>query len=203
MTDKFTNVARGILEGLAGGPLPEWIVAEAATTLAARAPGEYLFHTGDSHPFVCCVRKGLVKLVYETSNGKEWIKAFSAEGGFFASASALKHGGCATFSVLAVETTIVEKLDYRVIQRLADVHILWQKTLSNAFQLYGARKEKRERELLTLSAEDRYRAFIAEYAMLKERIPQKDLARYLGVTPVGLSRIKSRVEECLSRKQVR
>ena len=64
---------------------------------------------------------------------------------------------------------------------------------TNAFQLYGARKEKRERELLTLSPEERYRSFSHEYPMLSSRIPQKDIARYLGVTPVGLCRIKKRL----------
>ena len=57
----------------------------------------------------------------------------------------------------------------------------------------AARKEARERELLTLGAEARYRAFCADEPLLARRIPQKDLARHLGLTPVGLNRIAMRV----------
>lgn len=194
MVHTSAHVVRGVFEELAGGSLPEWEVLEACSKLISLASGNYLFWTGDSHHFVYCVRQGLLKLVYDTPDGKEWIKAFSAEGNFFASASALNYDGRTTFSVVAIESTVVERVDYRVIKRLADVHIRWQKMLTNAFQLYGARKEKRERELLTLSAEERYRIFVEDQPILMRRIPQKDLARYLGVTPVGLSRIKSRLE---------
>jgi CRP-like cAMP-binding protein len=188
------SIAEKILEGLAGEPLPEWDVAEAATKSLNFAPGASLFWTGDRHPFIYFVCMGLIKLVYDTPDGNEWVKAFCAEESFFASASALSAEGRTSFSAVCVEATVVERLDFSVIRRLADIHIGWQRACSNAFQLYGVRKEKRERELLTLSAEERYRLFVKEHPALWGRIPQKDLARYLGVTPVGLSRIKSRVQ---------
>lgn len=203
MADNTAHVARGIFEELVHDTLPEWGRMEAATKLVSVAPGDYLFWTEDIHPFVYCVRQGLLKLVYDTSDGREWIKAFVAEKSFFASANALMDGGRTTFSVVAMEATVVERLDYRVIQRLAESHHCWQKMLTNAFTLYGARKEKRERELLTLSAEERYRSFLYEYPALRRRIPQQDLARYLGVTPVGLSRIRSRLEGKSSDKIAR
>ena len=59
--------------------------------------------------------------------------------------------------------------------------------------MFAERKEKRERELLILNAEERYREFLAEAPALQSRVPQKDLARYLGLTPVGLNRIVKRV----------
>jgi hypothetical protein len=50
-------------------------------------------------------------------------------------------------------------------------------------------KVRRERDLLMLSAEALYRKFVNETPSLAERVPQKDLAAFLGVTPVGLNRI--------------
>lgn len=188
-------VARRLLESLAGEPLPEWDVVGATISRIRLVPGDYLFGTGSAHPYVYCVRFGLCKLVYDTANGDEWIKAFAAEGQLFASASALAQGGRTTFSAVAVEESVVEKLDYRLIRKLADRHIAWERTLSNAFHSYGAGKEKREMELLTMSAEERYRQFLREHPALTGRVPQRDLARFLGVTPVGLSRIKRRVQQ--------
>jgi len=59
--------------------------------------------------------------------------------------------------------------------------------------IFAERKEARERELLTLRPEDRYRCFVANSPSLEARITQKELAAYLGVTPVGLNRIVKRV----------
>jgi CRP-like cAMP-binding protein len=66
--------------------------------------------------------------------------------------------------------------------------------MQRALMPFDERKEKRERELLTLDAEERYRCFVAETPGLARRIPQKILARYLGVTAVGLNRIVKRVQ---------
>jgi len=53
-------------------------------------------------------------------------------------------------------------------------------------------KVQRERDLLTLSAEELYRKFVANSPALASRVPQKDLAAFLGVTPVGINRIVRR-----------
>ena len=53
-------------------------------------------------------------------------------------------------------------------------------------------KERREQEVLELSAEERLVKFWEEHPHLKGRIPQRDVAAYLGITEVALSRIMSR-----------
>ena len=51
-------------------------------------------------------------------------------------------------------------------------------------------KEKRERELLLLDAESRYRIFLEEFPNLEKRVKQHMIASYLGITPERLSRIR-------------
>ncbi|MDE2430636.1 MAG: Crp/Fnr family transcriptional regulator, partial [Burkholderiales bacterium] len=55
------------------------------------------------------------------------------------------------------------------------------------------RKEQRERELLTMTPEQRYQAFLTSYPQLSSRIQLRDVAHYLGVTPEALSRIRKRL----------
>ncbi len=43
-------------------------------------------------------------------------------------------------------------------------------------------------EFLTLPAQARYRVLLEQSPELPERVKQKDIARYLGITPVALSR---------------
>ena len=59
----------------------------------------------------------------------------------------------------------------------------------------GLKKELREHDLLCLSAEERYRNFLNDSPALVERITQMDMARYLGITPIALSRIKGRLSK--------
>jgi CRP-like cAMP-binding protein len=187
-----TEVLRALLEEAASGALPEWSACAARIQKKQIERGGTLFLQDSSHPFVYGVRHGLVKLVY-LEDGAEWIKSFVHEGGFFASIAALAPGGRTTFMALALEPVEVERIHYRVLLDFADRHLRWSRALHALTMVFAARKEQRERELLTLSAEARYLAFAKSAPALIARIPQKDLARHLGLTPVGLNRIVARV----------
>jgi CRP-like cAMP-binding protein len=184
---------RTLLETLGGGELPEWDTFARSVQLRRVAPGATLFDAGVPWPWLGVVRRGLVKLVYLKADGSERIKSFIAEGGFFASLAGLAPGGRTSFAAVAMDALEVELLGYPVLRELGDRHIAWQRALRAGIEHYGARKERRERELLTLTPSERYRVFLDEEAALAARVPQKDLALYLGVTPVALSRIRGRL----------
>jgi hypothetical protein len=59
-------------------------------------------------------------------------------------------------------------------------------------EYFFVRKEKREIELVTLEAKERYAIFQKEHPKLEQRIPQYHIASYLGITPTQLSRIRSK-----------
>lgn len=186
-------VAKNILEQLSGETLPEWDRFESAVRVRNVQAGHCLFHLDQQHPYVYFVRQGIIKLVYETPDGKAWIKGFAEEGRFFASLVALFPEGRTSFSTHAVCDAVVEQVPYEVLLALADTHSVWQKTLRRAFEIYGYRKETREKELLTLSAEERYLHFIQSRKSVASRLADKDIAGYIRVTPVALSRIKQRM----------
>ncbi|MDT9000151.1 Crp/Fnr family transcriptional regulator [Paucibacter sp. APW11] len=156
------------------------------------AAGAELFGAEQLHPYVYVVRSGLLKLHYLRADGQEWIKSFSHEGMFFGSLAALSAGGRSSFSVSAIEASELERLDYRELEALAAREPAWLLALYRAMQRFAALKEQRELELLTLTPPERYAAFLAAEPGLAERIPLKDLARFLGITPVSLSRIRAR-----------
>jgi CRP-like cAMP-binding protein len=57
-------------------------------------------------------------------------------------------------------------------------------------------KEERENAFVKHSAERRYLDFCAAYPELKDSIPQQQIASYIGITPVALSRIRQRLKLC-------
>lgn len=191
----MAQTAQRILTALAGESLPDWDDVSRRFTQLELTAGHWLFRAGDVMPCVHFVRTGLVKHIYLTADGNEWIKNFSYENTFFASINALQPGGRATFACVAIETSHIERIDYDVLLELADRHIAWQRALRRGFELFGAKKERRELELLTLSASERYLAFLHDTPQLLSRLPQHELAKYLGITPVSLSRIRSRLND--------
>jgi CRP-like cAMP-binding protein len=182
-----------LFEKLAGGPLPRWCDFALAVHSRKLESGETVFLEGVEHPYVYVVRRGLVKNVYQRDSGEAWIKSFNSEGHFFASVTALRPGGQTSFCSVAVGSCELECIPWAVIDRFADDDLAWSVVLRRALMIFAERKEQRERELLTLNAEDRYQALIAQNPHLKHHITQKDLAAYIGVTPVGLSRILRRL----------
>lgn len=193
VTNDKKLIAKPVLEQLACESLPDWHQINTSIRLKHLRAGDSLFRPEEQHPYVYFVKYGIIKMVYETPDGKAWIKAFSEEGRFFASLTALERGGPTSFLACAVGDATVEQLPYAVLLNLADAHPAWQKVLRRAFEIYGLRKEAREKELLTLSPEERYLRFITDRLHLAERLTDKDIAAYIRVTPVALSRIKRRI----------
>ena len=173
--------------------LPEWEHVASAIVPMTVPPGKAVFLQGVVHPYLYGVRRGLVKLHYFDEDGGEWIKSFIHEGRFFASLAALTPGGRTSFMATALESTEVERVDHALLDEMAVRHLAWARALLQLTRSFATRKEQRERELLTLTPEGRYRAFLAAEPALAARIPQKEMARHLGVTPVGLNRIAMRV----------
>lgn len=182
-----------VFQRLAGCALPQWPQLEAATTERRLTRGEPLFTAGEDLPCVFVVSEGIVKMVYETPKGDAWVKGFAEAGVCFASLSALEDQGRTSFSAYAEVPSRVHQVRYAVLRELADRHLPWQRAVANAMRIYGQRKEKRELELLTLSPPERYQRFLQEHPALVNLLRQRDVASYIRVTPVALSRIKARL----------
>lgn len=187
------GAAISLFERIAGQPLANAQQLSEAIHLRSAKPGETIFVQDEPHPYIYVIETGLVKLTYLRADGEEWIKSFATEGRFFASLSALLPMGRATFSAVAIEACRLERIPFSTLQTLVDNDLGWSRMLRNALMILAERKERRERQFLTLDPEERYRSLIAEEPQLVARAPQKDLAGYLGITPVGLSRIAKRV----------
>lgn len=173
--------------------LPDWSHVERARRARSLRRGESLFVAGDAGAHVHVVNRGVIRMVYDTRDGDGWIKGFAEAGTCFASLTALEDGGVASYSAYAETDARVERIDHALLVRLAARHPAWQRVMTQAFRIYGQRKEQREMELLTLSAEERYLRFLQRHPALATLLRQRDIASYVRVTPVALSRIRARL----------
>jgi len=156
--------------------------------------GGPVFALGQPAPHVFVVLEGLLKLHHEGEDGRERIKSFAQAGGIVASISALQPGGAASFSATALAPSKLARIPYVALERMADRHVEWGRLLRGVLMNYALQKEQREQGFLMQSAAQRYEALMKAQPELAGRIAQKDMAAYLGVTAVGLSRIARRVK---------
>jgi CRP-like cAMP-binding protein len=157
--------------------------------------GQYLFQQGEKSDAFYVVKKGLMKAYYVDNDGRESIKSFLMEGDIIGSLKSVFGDGESSFNLVCLEASELVVVDFYVLYDASRNDVELASEFVDFLLSYGMKKETREFELLCLTAEDRYRRLVSSHPTLFARVTQNDVARYLGITPVGLSRIKRRVSK--------
>lgn len=206
---------RLLLEVYAGQELPEWEGFARSLRSLRLDPGDTLFAAGEHHPYVYYVESGLLKAQMLNARGRPIIAFFSEEGDIMASLPALAPEGvrvvarrnlhprievlqaavdCVSIHTLvAIQPSLVHRFDYRVADQLSSRHVSWGR-MSNALSMMYAITLQADVAALRNSPEQRYRNLLATRPDLVDRASKRDLASFLNVTDVALSRIAKRVK---------
>ncbi|MCY1079277.1 Crp/Fnr family transcriptional regulator [Archangium lansingense] len=183
---------RDMLEHLAGAPLADYEDFATRTEPFRAGKGETLFSQGQHHPHAYFLRQGLVKLCYVTHSGTERTKSLVHEGQLFASLGSMRPEAVCSFSAIALEPVEGERFPLGAFLERLEKNLQWERIGRKFFQELAFSKERREHQLLVLSASERYEQVIRERPELLQRLSQAELARWIGITPVALSRIRGR-----------
>lgn len=155
--------------------------------------GDHVFRQGDADASLYFVETGFLRAYYLTESGGEQIKSFIDAGKVIGSLTAAVAGEPNTFSLVCLEDCTLMRFSFdRLREAAAHAPALSQMVTDLLLEL-AMKKERREFEFLCLSAEERYRRLLARMPELSARVTQQDIALYLGITPVALSRIKKRL----------
>jgi len=141
--------------------------------------GQLIQRRGELKSKVYQVEAGLLRSYAISDKGKEHIYMFAPEGWIIAD-NVSPEQPCELF-IDAIEDSIVLQKDKNQ-QEEFDV----PKLLKRISVL-----QKRVIMLMCASALERYRHFETTYPQIVQRVPQKMIASYLGITPEALSTIRS------------
>lgn len=154
---------------------------------------ECFINAGETPSKIAFVYNGLFRYVYTNDKGDEFTKAIIAENNFISSYSAMIMGKPSYFTIEALENSEVLEINWSDFKQLLDSDIYWVKFLMKFLEKGYIIKEKRERDLLLLDAETRYKNFLIEFPGIDQRIKQGVVASYLGIQPETLSRIRRKI----------
>ncbi len=157
--------------------------------------GNHVFRQGEADRSLYFVKSGFLKAYYLTESGGEQIKSFIDQGKVIGSLTAAAAGEPNTFSLVCLEDCTLMRFPFDALREQAAHTPALSEMVTGLLLELAMKKERREYEFLCLSAEERYRRLLARMPELTSRVTQQDIALYLGITPVALSRIKKRVAE--------
>ena len=143
--------------------------------------GEVLQTRGEINSKIYFVKKGLLRSYSVDDKGKEHIFTFALEG--WSIGDAIPPEEPTELMIDALE-------DSEVIQLEKDIE---RDAKPANFQMMVRRMLVLQRRVIMMmseSAKDRYDHFERTYPNLMQRIPQKMIAGYLGITPEALSKIR-------------
>ena len=155
--------------------------------------GALLTRAGERPDRVAFIVKGLVRLVYAAAGGTERAHGFRAENQLVCAYSAVLRGERAQMSIEAIEPCAMLVASREAFDELLAGHPCWRDLIARLTEQLYLQQEARQRELLLEDAASRYLSFVTGHPGLARRLTQAQIASYVGVTPVALSRIRARL----------
>lgn len=138
------------------------------------------------------VLSGILRFYYTTENGRELNKCFYGVGDFAGDFSASFLDTPSRFSIETVEPCLLLKLSVEKFRTQVEKDPGIKFLAEQAMNTLMVRNERREEDFLTLSSKERFLKFIESFPTYLDRIPQKHIASYLGITPESLSTYKKK-----------
>jgi len=153
---------------------------------------EVLLDAGNICRNIYFVDKGCLRLFYRDKGGDEHNILFCPENWWAADMASFSAQTPAFYHIAALEETQVFYLSSAILEELyieiPKLERFFRILSQNGFSFF----QRRINSNLSQPAEERYARFQRQYPGLEQRIAQKHIAAYLGITPVFLSMIRSK-----------
>jgi CRP-like cAMP-binding protein len=156
--------------------------------------GTVLLRQGEFSTKCYFVLKGCIRQYAVDEDGRETTSNFYTEEQAVSCFNRLRPGQASAYSFVCTEDSILvvgemdtEKDMYRKYNELETM-------TRQMMEVYLAKLQDEFAAFVTSSPEERYKELLHRRPQLINRVPQHQLASYLGMTPESLSRIKKRIQ---------
>lgn len=151
---------------------------------------QYLLQAGDLSAYENFITKGCLRAYTVDQQGEEHIIMFGVEGWWISDLYSFLTNTPATQNIDALEDSEVfsiERSDLDMLyEKVPKFNKFFLKLLQNAFVAH----QRRILASISQTAEEQYIDFIAKYPSIEQRVPQHQIASYLGLSPETISRIR-------------
>ena len=158
-------------------------------------PKEFLLRQGDICKTENFIVKGCLRTYTIDDDGFEHILMFGIEDWWMGDLYSFLTQSPATYFIDALEDSEILQISKanldKLYERVPKLERFFRLILQNAF----IAQQKRINQNLSFTAEQRYLDFIKKFPQLEQRLSQKQVSAYLGITPVFLSMLRRKLAQ--------
>jgi len=149
------------------------------------------------HPNKICkhlffIEKGCLRVVCTRDDGQEWTRQIAIENDFITIFPSFLEQAISPSYLQAVEASDVFSISYSNFKKLNGIVPNWGKFYTTILEQTYVNSIRRIEKLITMDGKHLYEDFKINHPGLLERLPNKILASYLGVSQETLSRLKTK-----------
>jgi len=169
----------------------EGIIIESLFTHKKFRKRQYILQEGDTCRHETLVITGLTRTYEVDEKGQEHVVQFGLEDWWVGDLYSFLSETPTKYNIDCLEDTEVLQVTRPnlelLYQQVPKLERHFRIVIQNAF----IASTKRVASSLTKNAAERYNEFIARYPQIDQRVPNHQIASYLGITPQSLSRIRA------------
>jgi CRP-like cAMP-binding protein len=173
-------------------PLPEAVLTALAAAFRPQpmARNQTLLAQGALWDTATVIHSGLVRMVFTRRDGRAFNKSFHYEGMLMCPITDAMVQQPSLFSIVTVEPCVLLQAPAARLREVLGACAAWEPLRTRLLERLLTRKLEREYNLLAMDGRSRYAHFCRTEPQLAARVPLAQLATYLGITDVSLSRIR-------------
>lgn len=152
---------------------------------------QFLLKEGQVCDFEAFILKGCVRTYYLDKEGTETILLFAVEEWWVSDIISFSERVPSNLFIETVEDTDLLTIDYSAKMQLFEKIPAFERMFRLLLQRSLGVLQQRFYASVSQTAEERYRQFLDKYPHVAQRVPQHQIARYIGVSPEFLSKIRS------------
>jgi CRP-like cAMP-binding protein len=157
--------------------------------------GNILLSHGNIATNLFIVIKGCLRAYYIKDNGTEITSQFFIEGQMVASLESATSGLPSRLNIETIEESVVGYIQWEFIEKMLHENSFARDNFSKFLMKRLIYYMNQQASYILDNPEKRYIKFIQDNPELNTRLPQQYIASYLGITPVSLSRIRTRLKK--------
>jgi CRP-like cAMP-binding protein len=152
--------------------------------------GQFLLKPGTHVKHEYFVVKGCLKAYYMDYKGNKCIIQFAIENWWVGDFDAFYNQVPSNLYIEAVEDSQLLSIHFKQLEKIYEEAPIFERYFRLLTTQAFIAQRKRILSILEKNTQERYLEFCASYPNIKERVPNYNIANYLGVSPENLSRVR-------------
>lgn len=152
---------------------------------------QFILQENDTCKHFTFVVEGCFKMYAVDKNGDEHNLQFAAENDWIADIGSLHNEKPSQLYIEAIEPSLILQIAKNDLWHLYNLYPKFDRNFRVIIENKFIELQSRVLQNISSTAQERYKLFLSQYPNLANRLPNTQIASYLGITPEFLSKIRA------------